>query len=81
MRQANDARRCRAFAADAAIGDPVLGRDDALRAEQRFALVADAMHVFDIEMIGEENIFIETVQPVRALRLPSRARVLRGAPW
>ena len=67
MRQAHDLRRRGALAADAAVGDPVFGRDDALGDEHRFGLFAEAMQVLDGEVVGEDCFFVGAMQPMRAL--------------
>ena len=67
VRKPDDPGRCRAFAADAAVGDPVLGRNQTLGYKQSFGLDADPVHVFDTEMVGEKNVLVKTMQPMRAL--------------
>jgi len=66
---------------DAAIGDPLLRRDDALLNQKRLGLCADAMQIFDGEMVREDDVFARAVEPVRALALgamPQRAETRLG---
>ena len=69
MREAHDLRRGGALAADAAVGDPVFRRDEALGDEHRFPLFAEAMQVFDSEVVCEDCFFVGAVQPMRLLVL------------
>ena len=81
MRQAHDLRRRGALAADAAVGDPFFGRDDALGDQHRFGLFAEPMQVLDGEMVGEDCFFVGAVEPMRALALGAVPESSRGAPW
>ena len=81
MRKPHDLRRRGALAADAAVGDPFFRRDDALGDQHRFGLLAEAVQVFDGEVVGEDYFFVGAVQPMRAARPRCRARDSRGAPW
>ena len=81
VREPHDLRRRGALAADAAIGDPLLRRDHALLDQQRLRLFAEPVQVFDGEMVGEDDVFVGAVEPMRALALgavPERAESRLG---
>ena len=69
VREPHDLRRRGALAADAAIGDPFLRRDHALVDQQRLGLRAEPVQIFDGEMVGEDDVFIGAMEPMRALAL------------
>ena len=58
-----------------------LRRDDLFLDKQRLGLLAESMHVLDDEMVGEEDVFVDAMQPVRSLALsavPERAEPRLG---
>jgi len=69
MRETNDARGGGAVAADTGVRNPLLRRDDAPGMQERFGFRAEPVHVFDIEVIGEDDLFVQPMQPMRALPL------------